>query len=108
METMAELAEAARNRPNQRYGESLKQRLIHFVVQERISGRSWSSLSKGLGISAKTLQSWDLTRRSGSTKLLRVRTTSTVSEVSLVSPSGWKIEGLTLPQALQLMTELST
>lgn len=108
METMAELAEAVRKRSGRRYDESLKTRVMRFVLQERMSGRSWSSLVEGLGISSQTLQNWSRTDGPNTSKLLRVRTMPTVGTVSLVSPSGWKIEGLTLPQALRLMSELST
>ena len=107
METMAELAEAARNRAGRRYDKSLKERVMSFVLQERKSGRSWNALGEGLGISIQTLQKWSRDRSSVPSKLLRVRTKPLVGEVSLVSPSGWKIEGLSLSQALELMTEFA-
>lgn len=107
METMTELAEAVSSRPKRRYEVSLKQRIMHFVAQERLSGRSWSSLSTGLGVAEQTLKKWSREQDPPRCRLLHVRTVSaSTGLVSVVSPSGWKIEGLDLSQALQLVTDL--
>ncbi|MGH7279984.1 MAG: hypothetical protein ACRELY_00545 [Polyangiaceae bacterium] len=72
------------------------------------AGASWDSLGAEIGVHGKTLREW-CTEASGK-RLRRVRVVAedrVERKVSVVSPSGFRIEGLTLEDAAMLLQTIS-
>ena len=88
-----------------RYSESLRAEAISFVKEGLEHGLSVVSCSKLLSVSDKTLYDW-LRKANGGNDLRRVE----VSDAKdtdvvgvLVSPSGWRIEGLSMEALTTLL-----
>ena len=100
MNGLSELAEAVKNREGHLYEEELRTRVTAYVVKARRVGVSWTKLSESLGIAVATIQRWAETSGERSGGLARVRVVRDSGAVSVVSPDGWRIEGLDAAQAL--------
>jgi len=87
-----------------RYPADVRGRVVAWMASERAGGRSWSALSDELGIPATTLMRWSSLPRALPV-VVEAQRSSLSSVVSMVSPSGWRIEGVTLDQALALLGE---
>jgi predicted transcriptional regulator len=91
-----------------RYGAALKRRVIAFAEAERKSGRSWSEISKELGIAFETVRRWCMpTRAVGRMRVVHVvAEPSAKREVTVLAPSGHRVEGLSLDEAAALLRAL--
>ena len=91
-----------------RYSESLRKEATSFVKEGLGQGLSVVSCSKLLGVSDKTLYEW--LRKDDIVHGLRRVEVSDVSEADnagvLVSPSGWRVEGLNLEALTTLLRQL--
>ena len=91
-----------------RYGESLRTEAIGFVKDGLGQGLSVVSCSKLLGVSDKTLYEW--LRKDDLGKGLRRVEVSDADRADnvgvLVSPSGWRVEGLSLEALTTLLRQL--
>jgi transposase-like protein len=97
----SEIARAPRG-PGRRYPPELQQRVLAWVGEEHQKGVSLSSASEALGLPLQTLLRW---RRPAapSPKLAPVEVVADHSRLTAVSPSGIRIEGLTIEQAAALL-----
>jgi len=88
-----------------------------YVRRGRARGESWPALAERVGIKPSTLQNWYL--RNGTAKKnvsvapLPVRVTPDVVEsaneqrtFAIVSPSGYRVEGLSIDEAAELLARL--
>jgi transposase-like protein len=85
----------------------LKLRASAWIVRERGAGRAVSELAHELGIASGTVLRWS--SETGTRALVPVRVVPDVAEartVAVVSPSGFRIEGVTLSEAARLLREL--
>jgi hypothetical protein len=87
-----------------------------YAAARRKLGATWQSIAQQLGLSASGLQRWSA-RATGETRLRRVRierrqipapsaAQGTAGSLVLVSPQGFRLEGLGVSEALALLHDL--
>ena len=97
---------------------SVRNLVLSWVEAARGAGRPWREISRELGLSATGLQRWQrcaaghvTARTSGSMLPVVVREPRVHSagheRVTLVTPSGLRVEGLAVAQAADLIVRLS-
>lgn len=106
MDEARDLAAAVEGRAGLRYPRELRERLTGYARHGRGQGASWLRLGEELGVPYGTLQRWV-----GSTErpagFVTVRSTVAKGEgLALVSPAGWRIEGLSVSDVAALLREL--
>lgn len=109
-------AEFAKLRPDKRrrYGDALKTRVLDWLVRSEANGGSELEASKLLGIKTWRIRTW---RRNAAVVTARepeqlalmpiAMTMLTATTIVVVAPSGHRIEGLSLEQAVAVMRELA-
>ena len=84
--------------------------LVAYALEQRERGRSWSAIAKGLGVSSSGLIRWSqraVARCEGAVPVeVRVEGARGGTAVTLVSPAGYRIEGLGVSEALAALREL--
>jgi transposase-like protein len=96
----------------------VRQAVLAWVESARLSGRPWDEVSQAVGLSATTLQRWRREAAGGlptdtPTAMLPVVLREARSEpagqgcLTLVTPSGLRVEGLAVAQAAELIARLS-
>lgn len=82
-----------------------------FVDGAKRAGVGVSESCRRLGISSKQLGNWRAAIRTAKTRaLVRVRVTNADApheQVAFVAPSGFRVEGLSVEQAIELMRALA-
>jgi hypothetical protein len=110
--------EAAKLRPDRRrrYPDELRRRLVDWVQRAITAGLTEADCGKLVGIKTWRFRCWRATPELATTKEQReplalvpiaITTTASSAGISLVAPSGHRIEGLTLEQAVALLRELA-
>ncbi|HTC70876.1 MAG TPA: hypothetical protein VK662_15000 [Acidothermaceae bacterium] len=92
-----------------RYSPALKARIIEFAHLRRGEGVSWVQIAAEIGIAFETVRRWCLaTEPTVSRAMVPVRVVADRSEptVSVVSAGGYRIEGLTLHEAVAVLRAL--
>ena len=88
-----------------RYDSELKKRVIAFAEAERKDGRSWAEIAKELGVAFETVRRWCIATGA----VGRMRVVHVVAEpsakrvVTVIAPSGYRIEGLSIDEAAALL-----
>ena len=105
-----ELSRGERGR-GKRYAVELRQRVREWALGRRRDGISWTQISEELGLGQDTVRRWCVEPRASKTSrsLLPVKVVAQATEsgrLSLVSPGGFRIEGLTLAEAATLLRAL--
>jgi transposase-like protein len=98
--------EAARGK---RYEPSLKARIIEFARSRRERGASWVQIASEIGVAFETLRRWCVATEHGSSRALvpiAVVAERGDRSVSVVSAGGYRIEGLTLEEAVSALRAL--
>jgi hypothetical protein len=96
---------------SRRYSQALKTRIVEVIRTHRAQGTSWEQLSEQLGVSLETLRRWYVDHPPKTAR--RMRRVHVVGEreracgLSVVSPSGHRVEGLTLDQTIALLRALA-
>ena len=93
----------------QRYPSSLKERAIVLARKQRVAGATWMEIGVAIGLHQETMRCW--CNETGETKTKPMRRVEIVADesektVSVVAPSGFRIDGLTLADALTLLEKL--
>jgi hypothetical protein len=91
-----------------RYPAELRQRVAAWAMRRHAQGASWEAIKAELGQKFDTVRRWCLAAGS-SRALARVRVVSERVEprlVSVVSPAGFRIDGVTMGEAAALLREL--
>lgn len=101
-ELRRELHAAGPRGPGLRYPPALRARLVAWADAERRRGRDWTTIADALGVPALTVRRWCASAWPEPVPVV-VRAEPTADVVSLVAPSGWRIEGLSLANALDLL-----
>lgn len=85
-------------------GPELKVRATAWIAEQRAAGRTVSELAAELGVAAGTILRWS----SGVRAIVPVHVVPDEAPraVAVVSPSGFRIEGLTLGDAVRALREL--
>ena len=104
----SELAEAVSRREGLRYDPEVRAQITKYIVRARRRGVSWPRLSRQLGVPKNTLCGWHSKASKGAGFAeVQVREPAPVGEgsnqVTVVSPTGWRIEGLTVKQAVAVV-----
>lgn len=91
-----------------RFPPALRTRITAWVASRRTSGAPWSALASELGIPAATLQTWESASPAAvCPRLVPVEVAEAASAqpatVTLVSPTGWRLEGIPLSLVAQLL-----
>lgn len=109
MEAEAEsIRRAVRARRKQRYSPDLKARIIAYVEARRAAGDSQSMVSEAVGVKWTTLRRWVSKRPTTTLVPVRVKQASAPgsAKLSLVAPSGYRLEGLDTREAVALFRAL--
>ncbi len=112
--------EFAKLRPDKRrrYGEALKGRVLDWLARSETGGGSDLEGSKLLGITTWRIRSWrreaahapavEPTREPEQLALVPIAMTMpTTTAIVVIAPSGHRIEGLTLEQAVAVLREFA-
>jgi hypothetical protein len=89
--------------PGESYPAALRERATAWAIAQRDTGVSWQQLADALGVHIATVRVW-------ATHKVRMRRVEVVADdervVSVVSPSGYRVEGVTLSEAAALLEKL--
>ena len=91
----------------QRYPAALKQRAIALGRSQRGTGTTWAEIASSIGLHQETIRCW--CREAGEARSLRrveIVADEADKTVSVVAPSGFRIEGVSLADALTLLEKL--
>jgi transposase-like protein len=91
----------------QRYPSTLKERAIALARERRAAGATWVEIAASLGLHQETMRCW-CNEASEPKTMRRVEIAADESDktVSIVAPSGFRIEGLSLADALTSLEKL--
>ena len=92
-----------------RYPPEVRQRLAAAIEQLRRRGATWTSIGGQFGVTPKTARRW-LVRMSAEPKGRIVPVSVSRARppgVTVVSPSGFRVEGLSVESAAELLRHLS-
>lgn len=92
--------------PGKRYPEELRELAISFAIEQLKFGASKLKIAAQLGIRTSTLQRWlepDKDLEHDFLPVAMLQTKADHHDIALVSPSGWRITGLGLKQAAELV-----
>lgn len=101
-----------------RVPKAARELVLSWVEAARLGGRPWRDISRELGLSATVLQRWQRVSTNhaaagASAAMLPVvvrqarRENLDQDRVTLVTPSGLRVEGLAIAQAAELIARLS-
>ena|SRR5258706_11507669 len=108
LELRGELAREERGR-GKRYAIEVKRRAIEYAKRRRAQGRSLAEIGVELGLSVETVRRWCLasSAKPRGKALVAVELMEPPrSLLSVVSPSGYRVEGLTLEEAVTVLRAL--
>jgi hypothetical protein len=90
--------------------DEVRQVLVAYAREQRKRGRSWVSIAASLGVSSSALIRWSQRGAPRCARAVpvevRVEEPRSGAAVTLVSPAGYRIEGLAVSDALQALREL--
>jgi hypothetical protein len=92
-----------------RIPDAVRARVVEYVRGQRGRGKAWRSIAEEVGLSATVLQRWMRGAPNAPHRLARVKVVAdpqATATVSLVSPSGYRIEGVRLEAALRALEAL--
>lgn len=94
-----------------RVPSEVKARVRLYTLGRREQGATLTQISDELGLSIRNVQRWSVTRRAARSGRAIVPVAVEViaergARVSVVSPSGYRLEGLGLDEAVQLLRAL--
>ena len=89
----------------------LRERATAWTLRRRRDGESFGAIAVELGVARETVRRWaaESTARRPAAKLVPVRVERAEARqrlVAVVSPSGFRVEGLTLPEAAAMLRAL--
>ena len=92
-----------------RFPADVRERIVVWAAERRAHGDWWCELSRELGVPARTLKRWATPRpeRVVSLRPVDVIDERPVRTVTIVSPSGLRIEGVTIADAIAILRGLA-
>jgi len=96
------------SRHNMSYTTEERKFAVDFIQDKKALGFSMLQISKELGVSQSTINHWIMPRQktSGVFKKVSVKKDFSFNGLSIVSPAGYRIEGLSLDSAVQIFGRL--
>lgn len=108
MEDVQELVAELRKHNGFRYPPELRGRVGRYVRAARAEGKPWMALHRELQLSQQTLRRWcQRAAQPATLQPVRLRQAVTRPALTLVSPEGWRFEGLDQGQAGELFAALA-
>jgi hypothetical protein len=103
------VARLKRERPGFRFSTKLRAEITAWIAKQRERGAWWSELARAIGVSEQTLKRWATPRATTSASLLPVEVIDAppVGTVTLVSPTGLRIEGVAIVDAIAILRGLA-
>jgi hypothetical protein len=100
---------AVQRRRRRRYPAKLRARISAWVAKRRAKGAWWCDVARPLGVPASTLKRW---AEPSPTAPLALRPVDVIDvplpgTVTLVSPTGLRIEGVTIDAAIAILRGLA-
>jgi hypothetical protein len=103
-----------RKRRNERIPTALRVRATRVIDEQRAAGSTWQSIAEAVGLSVNTVKRWGTRelRRGAADRILvpvRVREEPTGERragLTLVTAGGFRVEGLGVAEAAELLREL--
>jgi transposase-like protein len=96
-----------------RYPAALKQRVVRWALQRKVGGATWPAIAEELDLGLDTVRRWCIAAEGcerPSRALVPVRVVSrpaaTGATASVVSLSGWRVDGLTVAEAAAMLRTL--
>jgi hypothetical protein len=98
-----------RGRPGFRFSAPLRREITAWVVAQRERGAWWCDLSRAVGVSAETLKRWAAPRADAPMAVLPVDVIDAppVGTVTIVAPTGIRIEGVAVDDAIAILRGLA-
>jgi hypothetical protein len=91
----------------QRYPVEFRRRVVAVAVALRGRGLSWARIASEVGVRTETLRRWcEVGAASSGRALVPVQVLGSAG-LAVVSPAGWRVEGLSLSDASALLRALS-
>jgi DNA invertase Pin-like site-specific DNA recombinase len=84
-----------------RYGSKVKARVVEHARRRRAAGASWARIGEELGLKFETVRRW-----CGHGGMRRVEVVAEGGGLALVAPSGLRLEGLTVADAIAVLRAL--
>jgi len=100
------LARVRRRSGPRRYPAELRDQVVGWVAKRREMGDWWCDVSRAIGIPADTLARWSA-RRSNATVVPVEVELPPAGTVTLVAPSGLRIEGVAVVDAIAILQALA-
>ncbi len=103
------VARLQRDRPGFRFSPALRAEISAWVAEQRRHGVWWCDLSRAIGVSAATLKRWTTPRAVATAVMLPVEVVDVppIGTVTLVSPTGLRIEGVAIADAITILQGLA-
>ncbi len=96
-----------------RFPAEIRSQVLRVVEVERSKGMTWRKIAEQLGVTQQKLFRWRRQERSGRpanafvpVRIVEARKSTPAEGLSLVTPSGYRLEGLTLESAANLLARL--
>jgi len=88
---------------------ALRERVVAWLTVRRVRGDWWCELARELGIPASTLKRWTTPRAEGTRPLRPVQVIEEppCRTMTIVSPSGLRIEGVTIADVIEILRGLA-
>ncbi len=103
---LARAIAASRKRGDAHYPAKLRTRITTWVITRRERGDWWTDISAAIGIPAKTLVKWcDIgsVAPRGEMKAVDVVDAPPMGTVTLIAPTGLRIEGVSIDAAIAIL-----
>lgn len=106
-----ELSRHERGR-GKRYSPEMKQQVVAWAQRWRAQGASWAAIADELGLGLDTVRRWCLAAAKSASPSRAMVPVRVVAEpaapqpATLVSLSGWRIDGLTVAEAAEMLRSL--
>lgn len=102
------VARLKRDRPGFRFSTKLRADITAWVAKQRERGAWWCELSGAVGVPEQTLKRWAAPRATASVIVpVEVIDAPPVGTVTLVSPTGLRIEGVAIADAIAILRGLA-
>ena len=103
----AELSRVARGRGKRFYLE-LRDRVIEVGRRRRNEGASWQSIGRELGMNYETVRRWCIQKEPATMRRVEIvpAPVDAAGSIRVVSPSGFRAEGLTVRDAVMMLATL--
>ena len=102
------VARLKRDRPGFRFSTKLRAEITAWVAEQRERGAWWCELSRAIGVPEQTLKRWTAPRTTASAVLpVEVIDAPPAGTVTLVSPTGLRIEGVAIADAIAILRGLA-